>query len=455
MSINIIIFSKDRPMQLELFIRSFNKYVKDYNKYIINILYTYSNDNFKSGYNKLINMDYTNVNFIRESNFKPDLIKLVDESVDFTVFFVDDIVFKNNFNFYDNQMGVFKNDNEILCRSLRLHPNLTYCYPMELKITKHPNFLENNIFYWKDGQGAYGYPMSVDGNIFRTREILPFVRRLDYRNPNSFEGVMAVNNLSIPKMICYNKSIIVNNPCNIVQINNSNVHGNVDINELNNKFLDDYIISLNNFDGIENTSCHQEIEINFENTADKKGSKFDFEGVHVGQTPNIKKIFKKILPEFNRIIEIGTDVGGLSLFLYKNKNGRCDLVSYDIDKSFNRVSDSYGIDFRIGDCFSNDTHNEIKQLILDESRRTLLLCDGGDKNREFNLFSQYLKKDDVIMCHDYSESETDFLIMKNNVGWEHTSESHLSSIQWAIDENNLSGFHYDEFKSVIWGAFKK
>ena len=450
--INTIVFSKDRPMQLELFIRSFNRYVKNFDEYIINILYTYSNNDFKKGYNKLINMECTNVNFIKENNFKSDLINLVDESADFTVFFVDDVVFKNNFNFYDNQMDMFKNDNEILCRSLRLHPNLTYCYPMKLKINKRPNFLENNIFYWKGEQGPYGYPMSVDGNIFRTKEILRFVRGLDYKNPNSFEGIMATNNLNLSKMVCYNKSVIVNNPCNIVQTNNPNIHGNVNADKLNNKFLEGCIISLDNFNGIENISCHQEIEINFEN---EKGSRFEFEGVHVGQTPNIKKMFKKILPEFNRIIEIGTDVGGLSLFLHKNKSEKCDLISYDIDIAFNKVSDSYGIDFRIGDCFSDDIHNEIKQLMLDESKRVLLLCDGGDKNREFNLFSQYLKKDDVIMCHDYSESDLDFSIMKDDAGWGHPPESHLKFIQEAITKNNLSKCHYDEFKSVIWGSFKK
>ena len=85
----------------------------------------------------------------------------------------------------------------------------------------------------------------------------------------------------------------------------------------------------------------------------------------------------------------------------------------------------------------------------------LLLCDGGNKNREFNLFSNYLKKNDVIMCHDYSESNADFLIMKNNAGWGHPSESHLNAIQKSIDGNNLSKFYYEEFKAVIWGAFKK
>ena len=75
---NIIVFSKDRAMQLELFIRSFNKYVKDFDKYIINIIYTYSNDNFKLGYDKLIGMNYPNVNYIKETNFRSDLIRMIN-----------------------------------------------------------------------------------------------------------------------------------------------------------------------------------------------------------------------------------------------------------------------------------------------------------------------------------------------------------------------------------------
>jgi len=263
--INIIVFSKDRPMQLELFIRSFNKYVKNFNNYIINVLYTYSNTNFKKGYDKLFDMGYTNIVFVKENKFKLDLINLIDSRLtEFILFFVDDNVFKNDFDFYDNQMNLFKNDNEILCRSLRLHPNLTYCYPMRLKITKYPVFLEDNIFYWRGEQGDYGYPMSVDGHMFRTKEILPLVKELNYKNPNSFEGLMATHSLNLSKMICYNKSIIVNNPCNIVQINNLNVYGNITANELNDKFLEGYIINLNNFDGIENISCHQEIKMRFE-----------------------------------------------------------------------------------------------------------------------------------------------------------------------------------------------
>ena len=257
---NIIVFSKDRAMQLELFIRSFNKYVKNFDVHVIKILYTYSDNNYKDGYDKLIDMKYPNVQFVREVNFKCDLQSMIDISDKYTVFFVDDIVFKSPVDFYDKQMEIFENDKQILCRSLRLYPGLTFCYTMNVSMNK-PVFLYNNVYFWRGQSADFGYPMSVDGHIFRTEEIIQYVNGLNYNNPNSFEGEMASRPMNIPKMICYNESIIVNNPCNKVQTNNSNLHGNVKVEDLNKKFLEGYTISMENIDGIKNISCHQEIEL--------------------------------------------------------------------------------------------------------------------------------------------------------------------------------------------------
>ena len=48
-----------------------------------------------------------------------------------------------------------------------------------------------------------------------------------------------------------------------------------------------------------------------------------------------------------------------------------------------------------GNCFSEETHNEIKQLIEDKSKRVLLLCDGGNKMKEVETFCKYLKSTDI------------------------------------------------------------
>jgi hypothetical protein len=255
--INIVVFSKDRAMQLDLFIRSFNHLVKDYYNYDIQVLYTYSDTKFEAGYNKLINKNNFNVRFKKEIDFKSDLLGLVNSGNPYTVFFVDDNVFKNPFDFYDKQMDVFNWDETILCRSLRLHKNLNYCYPAR-KPMKPPVFVEN-VFSWRGQTGCYGYPLSVDGNIYRTKDIMPYLTNLQYVNPNSLEGEMANAYVQTPNMICYDKSVIVNNPLNKVQTNNPNICGNISAEFLNDKFLEGFIISLDNFVGIENTACHQEI----------------------------------------------------------------------------------------------------------------------------------------------------------------------------------------------------
>jgi len=190
------------------------------------------------------------------------------------------------------------------------------------------------------------------------------------------------------------------------------------------------------------------------NNLEKRGCESVFEGIHVAQTVGIQKYFQNILLEFDRIIEIGTYNGGLALFIFRNKKKECELISYDIDASFNKVPKEYNIDFRIGDCFSSDVINEIKHLILDKFKRVLLLCDAH-KNEMFNLFSEFLKVNDVIMLHDFAESPSDFNRISTALGWTYSAESSLSEINSSILKYNLSKYYYDEFKSVLWGSFIK
>jgi hypothetical protein len=264
--INIVVFSKDRAMQLELFIRSFNVFVKNADQYVINILYAYSLDEFMQGYVKLCETIPPNVIFHKETDFRSDLICLIGENYPHTVFFTDDDVFINNFDFYDKQMDAFEWDDSIICRSLRLNKSLTYCYSKQTPM-KQPPFFGDNTFNWKGQDGDYGYPMSLDGHIFRTKEILSFLIKLDYTSPNTLESSMAKNTKGFPpKMICYDKSMIINNPINIVQNDWNNVHGKIDAEFLNERFLNGQVIELSNFIGINNTSCHQEIPLKFKQT---------------------------------------------------------------------------------------------------------------------------------------------------------------------------------------------
>lgn len=176
-------------------------------------------------------------------------------------------------------------------------------------------------------------------------------------------------------------------------------------------------------------------------------------GIEAAQTPRVIQSFSTVINNFDTIIEIGFHRGGFTLWLFNNKKESTKLVAYDIDLS-NKQVDNPKIDFRYGDCFSEITLEEIKKLIY-EGNKTLLLCDGGDKEREFNLYSQFLKRGDVIMCHDYAHSQEDFAEICSSRGWLSPSESHYINIAESVELNKLIPFEYNMFKSVFWGAFTK
>lgn len=239
------------------------KYFKEFEQFQIKILYKSVSEEFYKGYEKLkeIHPD-KNLIWQNEIGFQNSLIRLFDKKKKYTVFFVDDIVFKEPFSINDDKFKFFDTHGDVLSLSLRLHPRLTYCYAANLKQIP-PQFNENNVFLWKGQTGDYGYPMSLDGHFFRSRDIYYYLLNIRYDGPNSLESQMAMNPLYYPKLICYDKSVIVNNPVNKVQDWNDNVHGNVTAEYLNEQFLSGKKIDLTPFEGFENISCHQEISINF------------------------------------------------------------------------------------------------------------------------------------------------------------------------------------------------
>jgi hypothetical protein len=249
-------------MQLDLFIRSFHKYVVNAEDYTIDVIAKYTNIGFMKGYEKLILSAPPNVMIYSETNFKNQLMRSIDYSKPYIVFFVDDDVFVRPVDFFDEQMTIFEDfTKDILCRSLRLSPELNYCYPTD-KPMKAPVMDDDNIFRWVGAVQDFGYPMSLDGHIFRTIELMSSLINMKYSNPNSLEGELAGRGLN-PKsnMICYNKSIIINNPINKVQDVNNNRHGEVSVEWLNEQYLNGKKIDLEPFDNYNNHACHEIIPI--------------------------------------------------------------------------------------------------------------------------------------------------------------------------------------------------
>jgi len=263
--LNILIFSKDRACQLELLLRSMAKHFDGIEKYRINVLFIYTNDEFKEGYQELttkyipknLNVDF---HYERIYGFKAGVLRLIDPGNAYTMFAVDDNVFKAHFSLDSKEFERFASDDKIACLSPRMYPGINYCYTARLD-SPAPTFDEPGVWRWAGYKGDWSYPMSIDTHVFRTKDIMPHLLNLDYKNPNTLEGHMANRCLSATKMICFQEAKVMNLPINKVQTANGNHCGNISAEFLNQQFLSGKTIYLLEIEETMNTAPHQEVDI--------------------------------------------------------------------------------------------------------------------------------------------------------------------------------------------------
>tara|TARA_R110000744_G_scaffold373600_1_gene485873 strand:+ start:2409 stop:3059 length:651 start_codon:yes stop_codon:yes gene_type:complete len=166
------------------------------------------------------------------------------------------------------------------------------------------------------------------------------------------------------------------------------------------------------------------------------------------------KLLLKLKPK--RIIEMGTAIGGLTRYLNymcKELNLKTSIISYEINENPDYIDmREEGIDVRLENIFNSGWEKLINTEILDiiqSDGTSLVLCDGGNKIREFNIFSEYIKPGDVIMAHDYAESVEVFNAKIKEIYWNWHEISDID-IQGAVDSNNLIPFMQDTFTKAVW-----
>jgi hypothetical protein len=257
------VFTKDRPAQLKLFLTSRDKFFHNNDHSITNILLKTTDYKYTHGYDK-IKYNWNDTTVKVEFNFQQDVLKFVDPKDKFTVFFTDDDIFCNEFSMDNENFKEFARRDDVVCHSLRLNKNISYNYPSGNDMTRFPEFTPFNVFRWIGEQGYYGYPMSVNGHIFKTADIYPLLEKLEYDSPTWLEYQLSINPINKPFMNCNDKSIIVNNPCNVVQSVCKNRNEGLDNEKINELFLSGKRLSLDMVKDIEVKSCHQPIELIWE-----------------------------------------------------------------------------------------------------------------------------------------------------------------------------------------------
>jgi len=304
-SLKVIIFSKDRPMQLEALLRTFKKFCSDYRLAKIYILYKTTNEFFLRQYMRIFQENPNSFYMIPQKNFRKDLLTiLLDSQIsetnnlqlkiffrlpwfinylhkkkinrnnekEFILYLVDDTVFVREFALSEI-VSCLSNNKGILGFSLRLGSNTTYCYPLD-KQQLLPNFIKFNerifIYNWTNAQYDFGYPFELSSSIYRANDIIDLLPRLRFNSPNSLESKMAQMAKKYSKVYpyhaCYQISVAFSIPINRVQSDNKNKFGerySYNVEELNKKFENGEIIDTDKLAGFIPNSCHQEIEISF------------------------------------------------------------------------------------------------------------------------------------------------------------------------------------------------
>src|SRR3989344_3226748 len=235
-SINTIIFSKNRACQLELLLRSLN--IPGV------VLYTYDPE-FKSGYAKVKKM-YPAVKFVRETNFRKQLIELVRRCSKYGLFLVDDDIMIRPFDITCREFEEFKRNPEIICLSLRLSPDHRWRGLPELQDNKyewqHYSRGSQTFNYRLRGWGA---PMTVAAHMFRKEDILPMIEAAKkIKTPNYLEQVLNINIPDRPLVQCFAKAKFVNNEINQVQTDFPSHTPGPSARQLNKRFLKGERLSL-------------------------------------------------------------------------------------------------------------------------------------------------------------------------------------------------------------------
>lgn len=265
----LIIFSKNRACQLNLLLDSLKTNALSlFDK--ISVLYKTDDEEYLSGYKKLFEK-YPTIIFYNETNFRHDLIKLIDDNIEATTFMVDDAVVYNPI--LTRKIDIIRPvvENNIIF-SLRLGKNCNYSHPANLhyELGEHEIDGEYIIFdYTKQQIGDFRYPLSTDGHIFNTRLIKDLLIEIDFRNPNTLEAFLQrfVATNSIPKIMkCFSESKLVSIPVNLVNDTFNNRHGlefGITERELNNKFLSGESIDFKSIDFSNINGPHKEIKYIF------------------------------------------------------------------------------------------------------------------------------------------------------------------------------------------------
>lgn len=262
-SVDILVFSYDRPMQLYACLESIYAHM-DHIGYV-SVVARVSSEEFRKSY-EVLEKTFNEAQFIFQGanpkeDFKPLVMRAVLTSKSpYIAFAVDDIIVKDHVDLAEcssalQSLGAWG-------FYLRLGKNITHCY-MQNKDVHLPPLTpwKNDVYSWAfaHAEGDWGYPNSVDMTIFSKDMIQKDLEKIEFHSPNSMESNWAQKSKKKKMGICYSVSKIVNVPLNLVNHSTNKNMGSSEVKELLRHFQAGLKMDIAPLYKMDNRSPHEEV----------------------------------------------------------------------------------------------------------------------------------------------------------------------------------------------------
>jgi hypothetical protein len=279
MPVAVVIFSKDRPAQLDLLLRSWSEQVPEWPKFAVSVLYKSTDPEFDRGY-EIVRRTFPSV-FLQPEDasrtFKGHIIALIErEERELFHFLADELVFLRGYTTSDEPFQLLRKRSDIAAVSLRMSPRINFSQPLNMP-TPPPRLRRGNIWTWKalprwvervtrhfgvhSAWGDWRLQINVDGNVMRYPELLAHFRTLpEIQGLNKLETIFVQNPLPEPYLVCYQESRLINLALNRVDPHSTYPFAGHSAHDFNRRFLAGERLSYKKLVGLNHNACHIIVE---------------------------------------------------------------------------------------------------------------------------------------------------------------------------------------------------
>lgn len=275
-----LVFSKDRPLQLDAALASWRLHCADAADVVLTVLYAASSPWMQSLYRR-VRHEHPEVRFVRETRFRDDVLAILAPA-GHVLFVVDDCLFVRGFSIAA-AVAALEAEPTALGASLRLGRNTVYSYAMRAAQAV-PEFRPVAAgagppawfdFRWPGCTHDFGYPLEVSSSLYRRRDLWPLLQAATFRNPNQLEDGLSRRAgdfaASHPLLLTAAASLAFCNPCNRVQDEYANRAGTAaeqSTAALARAYADGRRVRVEALAGYTPQACHEEVDLPLARAAD-------------------------------------------------------------------------------------------------------------------------------------------------------------------------------------------